>query len=387
MVPRSIPLNAPLRTLNALHAIVLGGLALLGAAASLSALPDSSFFDGSYFYAALFNLFCFGLVVPLGFAAYQLRWVRGIGSGRSQTAAGLLLSGLMIFGGSSVSIGLSFSAAVRLFLGQGNNEAVLIIYAGLIFLTQLLGIFTLVALIRPLSAYARAGAIVGGLAVTLALQALLALLMTAPALLRSSVAMGVEAQLVYLGPALGAFIRSLVFSPFGANGSGGELWPIGVTVLLTLPIAVLTLRAGLALVRGEQLRRVGAVALGLLIVILSVSPFDGGGLRVGLLSLFTNSALPALILGLAMMILALRQRVVRLSIAAVGVLAVVIDFYDMVVSMTWLSDDQLTRFINGLATLFAPERLTGTVSTLLYLAVMVVVLLAAVRAREASPDA
>ena len=210
--------------------------------------------------------------------------------------------------------------------------------------------------------------------------------MTAPALLRSSVAMGVEAQLVYLGPALGAFIRSLVFSPFGANGSGGELWPIGVTVLLTLPIAVLTLRAGLALVRGEQLRRVHAVALGLLIVILSGSPFDGGGLREGLLSLFTNSALPALILGLAMMILALRQRVVRLSIAAVGVLAVVIDFYDMVVSMTWLSDDQLTRFINGLATLFAPERLTGTVSTLLYLAVMVVVLLAAVRARETSPQ-
>jgi hypothetical protein len=387
MAPHSIPLNAPLRALNALHAIALGGLALLGAVASLSALPDSSSFDGSYFYAALFNLFCFGLVVPLGFAAYQLRWVRGIGSGRSQIGAGLLLSAIMIFGSGSPSIGLSFNAAARLFLGQEPNDAVQIIYAALILLAQLLGLFTLVVLIRPLSTRARAGAIVGGLAATLALQALLALLMTAPALLRSSVAMGVETQLVYLGPALGAFIRNLVFSPFGANGSGGELWPIGVTVLLTLPIAVLTLRAGLTLLRGEQLHRVRAVALGLLIVILSISPFDGGGLRVGLFSLFTNSALPALILGLAMMILALRQRVVRLSIAAVGALAVVIDFYDMVISMTWLSDDQLARFINGLAELFAPERLTGTASLLVSFAVMIVVFLAAVRAKETSPQA
>jgi hypothetical protein len=387
MVPHSIPLNAPLRTLNALHAITLGGLALLGAAASLLALPDSSSFDGSYFYAALFNLFCFGLVVPLGFAAYQLRWVRGIGSGRSQIAAGLLLSAIMIFGSSYFSIGLSFNTAVRLFLGQEPNDAVPIIYAALILLAQLLGLFTLVALIRPLNTRARAGAIVGGLAVTLALQALLALLMTVPALLRSSVAMGVEAQLVYLGPALGAFVRSLVFSPFGANGSGGELWPIGATVLLTLPIAVLTLRAGLALLRGEQLRRAHAVALGLLIVLASISPFSGDRLRLELPSLFAGAALPALILGLAMVTLVLRQRVARLSIAAVGVLAVAVRFYDVVVSMTWLSDDQLARFINGLADLFAPERLTGTASALVSFAVMIVVLLAAVRAREASPDA
>jgi hypothetical protein len=387
MAPHSIPLNAHLRTLNALHAIALGGLALLGAVASLSALPDSSSFDGSYFYAALFNLFCFGLVVPLGFAAYQLRWVRGIGSGRSQIAAGLLLSAIMIFGSSYFSIGLSFNTAVRLFLGQEPNDAVQIIYAALILLAQLLGLFTIVVLIRPLSTRARAGAIVGGLAVALALQALLALLMTAPALLRSSVAMGVEAQLVYLGPALGAFIRSLVFSPFGANGSGGELWPIGVTVLLTLPIAVLTLRAGLALLRGEQLHRARAVALGLLIVLASISPFVGDRLRLELPSLFAGAALPALILGLAMVTLALRQRVVRWLAASVGILAVAVHFYDMVVSMTWLSDDQMVRFINGLAELFAPERLTGTASALVSFAVMIVVLLAAVRAKETSPQA
>ena len=158
-------------------------------------------------------------------------------------------------------------------------------------------------------------------------------------------------------------------------------------MLLTLPIAVLTLRAGLALVRGEQLRRVHAVALGLLIVLASISPFVGDRLRLELPSLFAGAALPALILGLAMVTLALRQRVARLSIAAVGVLAVAVHFYDIVVSMTWLSDDQFARFINGLAELFAPERLTGTASALVSFAVMIVVLLAAVRAKETSPQA
>lgn len=370
-----------LRTLHTIHALLLGGMALLGAVAGLRALPDMTSPSGApFFFGGLFNVL-FIAAALVAFAVFELRWARRLNDGASPTR-GLLLGGIMIFGSTYFTIGLAFMGALRIAadlpIYETLQSSFIFVYPGLIFLAQLLGLYTLLSLIRALPGRARAASLLGAFGATLALQSLLAMVRTAPALFGPGLALSVGTELAYSGPPLGRFAANAAFAPYGVNGSGGELWPIFLTVALVLPISLLLLRQTRILLRGVEMRPSVGIGLGLLVFVAGLSPFGSDRLSLDPFSLLSAADLAVVTLGLALIAFSLRMRLLCNLTVLLGLFAVGLHLWDLLLG-GYLDDEIVVRLINGFALIFAPERIAGTASVLLSCGFLVALLFAAGR--------
>ena len=365
--------------LNGFHALLLGVFSLSAMVLSVSALLEV---EGSPDWSIRSSAFRSGLffIAGLAFAAYQFRWSRRLWRGELTTAAGFAIAGVMLLAIGYFSLSYAALTTVgRLFVLSEIDPSLdslrtvsLLLSALFAIVPQLLALATIMLLSRSLTGGARLASLLGAFAAALGLEALLSVASAAPALLGSGVALGLSAWLAYAPPVLATFAANVAFAPFGANGSGGELWPIALIVTLTLPIALLVLHTSRKLLSGTLLAPRSARLLGLLIIVASLAPFSGDRLSLALPDLIARSTLTGLVFGLALLLSSLRRRAVTVPLAAFGIAAVLIQTIAYLTRFTPAGPGELlNELINGIAAHLEPELLPSLSSMLLFFAVQI----------------